>query len=75
MVYDGAARQLSLTCTEASEGVCHVLIDDGGAQKRLTIAARSTARLSSVSAAARSCSAAHVVTPDTCNWVPVSRSS
>ncbi len=75
MVYDGAARQLSLTCREASQGVCHVLIDDRGAQKRLTIAARSTARLSGVSAAARSCSAAHVITPDTCNWVPVSQTS
>ncbi|TFI56459.1 hypothetical protein E2493_20050 [Sphingomonas parva] len=71
--YDSAARQLTIGCSAATQGRCSVIVDNGGVQQTVEIAAGASTLVADVRPDARTCVLAARSQVANCAWVPVSQ--
>ena len=73
--YSDASRRLTIACVKASSGTCHVLLDNGGQRRTLTLKPGTTEAVERVDPAARTCSSARPTEEANCSWASVGPSA
>lgn len=69
--YDSGARRLTVSCTSASGGKCHLLIDSGGERRAATVPQGSGQTFDNIDEAARICVTASADDVQSCSWSQV----